>query len=213
MAPSTATGAGRRTLLNRLYATYEADPAFAHMLPHTNGVVPGDGPTEPRLVFVGEAPGANEDKHRKPFIGASGRFLEELLASVGLLRREVFITNTVKIRPTTVFDKGTQRAKASNRPPTDAEKHASIPYLRKEMGFLGNPPIVVLGKHAQSAMAPLKLIGAPLGDPGLGLKLGQWSTALGVPMLPLHHPAYGLYQQANRPLMFEMFKEVLRAPQ
>lgn len=212
MSPTMATEVGRRTRLNRLYASYAADPAFAHMLPHTSGVVPGDGPTRPRLVFVGEAPGANEDKHRKPFIGASGRFLNELLDSVGLARSEVFITNVVKIRPVTVRG-GSRRGTLANRPPTDGEKEASIPYVRKEMRILGLPPIVVLGKHAKSVLSRLPERGYNLGDPGLSMKLGVWTTALGVPMLPLHHPAYGLYQQANRPMMFEMFKQVLNAPQ
>lgn len=217
MSPTTATEVGRRTLLNRLYGAYEADPAFAHMLAHTNGVVPGDGPTRPRLVFVGEAPGGNEDKHRKPFIGASGRLLNEMLESVGLLRGEVFITNTVKIRPVNAHETtsaaGKARTMLSNRPPTDAEKAASIPYLRKEMGLLGHAPIVVLGKHARGAMGQLLRPGTPLGDPALNMKLGEWTTALGTPMLPLHHPAYGVYQERNKPMMFEMFKAVLRAPQ
>jgi len=208
MSPSLATEVGRRTLLNRLYAEYADDPAFAHMLPHTNGVVPGDGPTRPRLVFVGEAPGSHEDKQRKPFVGASGRFLDKLLASVKLSREEIFITNTVKIRPVVLRGK----VGSGNRPPTEEEKLASIPYLRREMRLLGYPPIVVLGKHAKGAMARLPERGYDLGDPALAMKLGEWNTVLGVPMLPLHHPAYGIYQQANQPMMFDMFKKVLEAP-
>ncbi len=218
---SLNTEVGRRTALNRLYDRYANDSDFAHMLAHTNGVVPGDGPTRPRLVFVGEAPGGNEDKHRKPFIGASGRLLNEMLESVGMLRSEVFITNTVKIRPVIAREQ-TRTAKArqkgtyitiSNRPPTEAEKLASVPYLRREMAYLGNAPIVILGKHARGAMGHLANPGTPLGDPSLNMKLGEWTTALGVPMLPLHHPAYGIYQEANRPMMFEMFRAVLHAPQ
>lgn len=201
---SDQTSAGRRVLLNRLYADYAADPAFAHMLTRARGVVPGDGPTDPRLLFVGEAPGSNEDKQGRPFIGASGRFLAELLASVGIARSEVFITNTVKIRPVS--------AEGRNRPPSDNEKKNSIPYLRRELALLGNPPVVVLGKHAKGAMAHISPHGTKLGDPTLNMHIGEWTTSLGVPMLPLHHPAYGLYQQANRPMMFEMFKAVLTPP-
>lgn len=205
--PNAASDVGRRTLLNRLYAAYGSDRAFAHMLASTSGVVPGDGPMFPRLVFVGEAPGSNEDKHRKPFIGASGRFLEELLTSVHLRREQVFITNLVKIRPTEKHG-----ARLANRAPTEEEKHASIPYLRKELAYLGNPPIVALGKHAKSGLARLPRASINLGDPTLGMKIGHWTMSLGVPMLPLHHPAYGIYQQANRPLMFEQFKAVLNPP-
>jgi uracil-DNA glycosylase len=214
-AVADRSSAGKRVLLNRLYAAYEADPAFAHMVPDTNGVVPGDGPTKPRLVFLGEAPGRTENKMRKPFTGASGQFLNELLASVGLRREQVFITNTVKIWPWVRHPGSNSRQKLMpqrNRPPTEEEKLASIPYLRREIELLGYPPIVVLGKHAKSAMAQLRPSGARLGDPALDLRLGEWSITLGVPMLPLHHPAYGIYQQANRPMMFEMFKAVLKPP-
>jgi uracil-DNA glycosylase family 4 len=101
-----------------------------------------------------------------------------------------------------------------NRPPTEEEKAASIPYLRRELRYLGNPPIVVLGKHAKSVMGRTLLPqGYPLGDQTLGMKVGEWTTTLGVPMLPLHHPAYGIYQQANRPMMFDMFKQVLNVPE
>lgn len=207
--------AGSRVLLNRLYAKYEADQAFAHMVPETNGVVPGEGSMRPRLVFVGEAPGRSENRARKPFIGASGQFLNELLASVGLQREHVFITNTVKIWPW-VRHPGPSIRKTPmpqrNRPPTEEEKLASIPYLRKEMNYLGNPPIVVLGKHAKSAVSRLHPSGHRLGDPSLGMRLGEWTTTLGVPMLPLHHPAYGIYQRANRPMMFDMFEAVLSPP-
>jgi DNA polymerase len=202
--------ANRRVLLNRLYGKYEHDAAFAHMLPETNGVVPGTGPTEPKLVFIGEAPGRTENRLRRPFCGASGRFLDQLMWSVGIGREDVFITNTVKIWPWT---RRTPTSPQSNRPPTEAEKLASIPYLRKEFALLGNPPIVVLGKHAKSAMAGLHPAGTRLGDPMLNMRLGEWTRTLGIPMLPLHHPAYGIYQQANRPMMFEMFKKVLEAPQ
>lgn len=196
--------AGQRVLLNRLYAAYAEDERLAHMRAGGNPVVPGDGPMRPRLLFVGEAPGRNEARLRKPFIGASGRLLEEMLASVGIQRAEVFITNTVKYRPM-AEDK-------RNRPPTEEEKLASIPYLRKEIELLGWPPIVVLGKHAKGAMAHLPPSGTTLGDQTLNMRLGEWTTALGVPMLPLHHPAYGIYQQAHKPLMFEMFKAVLSPP-
>lgn len=214
---SDRTSAGRRILLNRLYDRYAVDPSFAHMRPHVFGMVPGIGPISPRLVFVGEAPGSNEDKHGRPFIGASGQFLNELLESVGLKREEVFITNTVKYRPVVVrdvtrpYDKKPRMSK-NNRPPTEQEKLASIPYLRREMEILGMPPIVILGKHAKSAMAQLPPRGYPLGDIEDGMKLGEWTTVFGVPMLPLHHPAYGIYQQANRPMMFDMFKAVLNPP-
>lgn len=191
----------KRVSLNRLYAAYAEDPALVHLLPGSNGVVPGDGPTEPLLVFVGEAPGRQENRQRKPFVGSSGRFLDEMLASVRLPRDRVFITNAVKIWP--------HDETGHNRTPTEAELQASIPYLRKEHRILGSRPLVVLGKSALKATARLPYRNLQLGPPELGMERGEWNTALGVPMLPLYHPAYGVYQQANRPMMFDMFRKVL----
>lgn len=209
--PHLASEAGRRIELNRLYAQYAKDPNFAHMLEHTSGVVPGDGPTRPRLVFLGEAPGRNEDRAHKPFIGASGQFLNELLESVGIDRSEVFITNAVKIRPVAVVEQVNRvRVSVQNRPPTEAEKLASIPYLRLELRLLGNPPIVVLGKHARSVAQKLPTKFS-LHDGEMAI--GKWAVFDGRPMLPLHHPAYGIYQRANRPMMFRHFKAVLTPPE
>lgn len=193
MTPGTSQ-AGRRTLLRRLYRRYEQDPAFARVRAEAGGVlVPGDGPINPRLAFVGESPGAREHKLRKPFVGASGKFLGEMLASVGLTRENVFITNVVKYRP------------RNNRDPETAEVHAGIPYLRQELRLLGHPPLVMLGKHARDTLEG-ELDGWPLGK-------WMWvSWDGGFPVLPLHHPAYGLYQRANRPKMFEQFQAVVSPP-
>lgn len=193
MSPGTSQ-AGRRALLRRLYREYETDVAFSRVRLEAGGVlVPGDGPIDPRLAFVGEAPGAQESKVRKPFVGASGAFLQEMLEHVGLSREEVFITNVVKYRP------------RRNRDPETAEVHAGIPYLRRELRLLGMPPLVMLGKHARDTLTG-ELEGWPI---------GKWFWADwdgGFPVLPLHHPAYGLYQRSNRPKMFEQFRAVLEPP-
>lgn len=193
--PPGSSSAGRRLLLRRVYREYAADPALATVRAEAGGVlVPGDGPMNPRLLFVGEAPGAREASLRRPFVGASGKFLDEMLASVGLAREEVFITNVVKYRP------------RSNRDPSNAEVHAGIPYLRREHRVLGTPPMVMLGKHARDTLAG-ELTGWPI---------GKWFWVEfsdgGFPVLPLHHPAYGLYQRSNRPKMFEQFRAVLAPP-
>jgi uracil-DNA glycosylase family 4 len=186
-----------RRWLRGIYQDYAADVRFAQVRAEADGVlVKGNGPTRPRLMFVGEAPGAREASLRRPFVGASGKFLDELLASVGIDRSEVFITNVVKYRP------------RQNRNPTDAECQAGIDYLRREHVALGLPPIVMLGKHARNT-----LTGALSGHP-----VGEWiwmdrGNGRGYGLLPLHHPAYGIYQRANRPMMFEQFKAVLTPPE
>jgi DNA polymerase len=189
MTPGTSE-AGRRVLLRRLYAEYAQDPAFVAVRAEAGGVlVPGDGPILPRLMFIGEAPGAREAKLRKPFVGASGELLGELLTSVGLSREEVFITNVVKYRP------------RENRDPDLAEVVGGQRYLWAEHKLLGYPPIVALGRHAARALDVDK---NPVGVWGYNFVMG--------PVLYLRHPAYGIYQRANRPVMFEQFKAVMEPP-
>lgn len=194
MTPTMESDA--RLALRRLYRRYKYEAEVRHLHAMGNPLVPGDGPIRPRLMFVGEAPGAQEVRARKPFVGASGKFLNEMLASVGIERQEVFITNVVKFRP------------PENRDPTTAEVHAGIPYLRREHRLLGCPPIVVLGKHARRTVE----MGYRLPE-GLTIGLWFWMQADGgFPVLPLYHPAYGLYQAGNKPMMFEQFKAVLTPP-
>lgn len=193
--PPGDSEAGRRVLLRRLYAQYASDRAFATVRAEAGGVmVPGDGPVRPRLMFIGEAPGAREAKLRRPFVGASGQLLDEMLGSVGLSREDVFVTNVVKYRP------------KANRDPNDAEVHAAYPYLKAEHRILGRPPMVVLGRHARNALTG-ELAGHPIGE-----WIWMQGPVHGYPLLPLHHPAYGIYQRANRPMMFEQFRAVLEPP-
>lgn len=197
--PASATG--RRVLLRRLYAQYAEEPAFAALQQGDNPLVPGTGSLAPRLMFVGEAPGKLEQKRREPFVGASGRFLNEMLASVGLGRDNVWITNAVKYRPTD--------PRGHNRTPEPEELAAGATWLRREHVILGKPPMVMLGRHARRQVE----LGYCLR--GTDLTIGEWfwmGSLNGFPMLPLYHPAYGIYQRANRPMMFRQFKAVLSPP-
>lgn len=184
--------------LRRLYRRYSHEPAFSALQAGGNPLVPGSGPVVgARLMFVGEAPGEREQRQRRPFVGASGKFLDELLESVGISRDEVWITNSVKYRPT--------NEQGRNRPPTDQEVYAGTTWLRREHRLIGSPPIVALGKHARKTVeAGYKL--------PYGLHIGEWFWLGDTPLLPLYHPAYGIYQRSNRPLMFEQFKAVLAPP-
>ena len=192
--PPGSSEAGRRLLLNRLYRRYADDPQFARVRAEAKKVlVPGDGPMNPRLMIIGEAPGAREAQLRKPFVGASGEFLAEMMASVGLEREEVFITNVVKYRPW------------NNRDPEHDERLAGLAYLRSEHQLLGRPPMVLLGSHARKTLrGPLE-----------GHPIGHWlwmSWDGGYPLLPLHHPAFGIYKRSNRPMMMQQFRAVLHVP-
>ncbi len=98
--------------------------------------VPGEGAPDARILFVGEGPGYHEDRQGRPFVGNSGRLLEELLARIGLRRSEVFITNVVKCRP------------PGNRDPLPGEVEACFPFLRRQIEILDPWILVPLGRHA-----------------------------------------------------------------
>jgi DNA polymerase len=117
--------------------------------------VPGEGdPWGNRLVLIGEAPGRDEEKLQRPFVGAAGKNLTRLLNEIGLTREDVYITNLIKFRPMT--------AKGSNRSPTVMEQRRAVPDLRKELEILSPALVVCLGLPAAKTL---------LGDPGLKMSV------------------------------------------
>jgi uracil-DNA glycosylase len=188
-----AGNAQRLAKLQALAIGYQTDAARS-LARLRQGVqyVPGRGPLSPRYAFIGEAPGEAEDRLRRPFCGPSGRLLDELLASVGYERSEVYVTNVVKYRP------------PNNRDPLPSEKHQSVPYLRKELQLVAPMYVVTLGRHALEVM-----------DPTLRLAQvhGQWQTVAGWPwLMPLYHPAVALYRSTMRATLFEDFARLLEVP-
>ncbi|HET8709178.1 MAG TPA: uracil-DNA glycosylase, partial [Candidatus Saccharimonadales bacterium] len=102
----------------------------------------GDGSVDADIVFIGEAPGKKEDESGKPFVGAAGRFLNEMLASIGLVRDDIYITNIVKYRP------------PNNRDPLPEEKKAFLPYLQAQLEVIQPKIIVTLGRHSTNCFLP-----------------------------------------------------------
>lgn len=131
----------------------------------------GDGSPDAELVFVGEAPGKNEDEQGLPFVGAAGKFLNEMLATIGLERSDVYITNIVKYRP------------PNNRDPYPEEKIAFLPFLKKQLAVIGPKLIVTLGRHSMETLLPdlrisqchgqAKRVKVLLGDTGLDAMQGK----------------------------------------
>ena len=148
--------------------------------------VPGEGPINAKVMFVGEGPGEREDLEGRPFVGAAGKFLTELLASVGLERSSVFITNIVKCRP------------PGNRAPKQGEVEACYAYLQDQIRLVA-PRII-----------------CPLGTPAIKTVLGpeySVSQVHGRPfkrddrtVLPLYHPAAALYDGSLRSVQLEDFR-------
>jgi DNA polymerase len=147
--------------------------------------VPGEGPTDARVVFVGEAPGRDEDRVGRPFVGRAGRLLDELLGTAGLQRKDVFITNVVKCRP------------PGNRNPGMGEIKACMPYLRRQIDSI-NPEIVcLLGGIALKAL---------LGEDRVSRLHGK-IIRRDRAYLPMYHPAAAL---RNPKLRVEMVKDMQR---
>lgn len=139
--------------------------------------VPGEGPADAELMFIGEGPGFHENEQGRPFVGAAGNFLEELLASIGLSREEVFITNIVKCRP------------PGNRDPQAVEIEACSSYLERQTRSLNPKVIVTLGRFSMARFFPNTRISAIHG------KAQRIGNRLVVPM---YHPAAALHQPSLR---------------
>lgn len=135
-------------------------------------IVFGEGDPHARIVFVGEAPGAEEDKQGKPFVGRAGHLLSELLAGIGLSREDVFIANVLKCRP------------PNNRDPEPREIESCSPYLLTQLSLIAPDIIVCLGRHAASTLLGTD---APMRD--LRGRTLPWQ---GMQVLVTYHPAYYL---------------------
>ena len=145
--------------------------------------VPGEGSPRAQILFVGEAPGAREDLAGRPFVGASGRLLDGLLASIGLRREEVFILNTVKCRP------------PENRNPQKSEISACAPFLTRQIQALQPRVIATLGTHALAVFAPNARIAEVHGRPYAQTEGSQHAGAV---LFPLYHPAAALHNGSMR---------------
>jgi uracil-DNA glycosylase family 4 len=135
--------------------------------------VPGEGPENARIMFVGEGPGFHEDQQGRPFVGAAGHFLEELLASISLTRQDVFIANVVKCRP------------PNNRDPQPDELLACRPYLDQQIALIKPQMIVTLGRFSMQIAFKDVSISQVHGVPK---KIGD------IVYLPVFHPAAALHQ-------------------
>jgi uracil-DNA glycosylase len=150
--------------------------------------VPGEGPTHAEIMFIGEAPGAREDKLGRPFVGASGKFLDELLEQAGVTRAEVWITNVVKCRP------------PGNRDPQLVEiETCTTNYLDNQIKIVNPSIIVTLGRHSMSRFIP---------DAKITQIHGQMQKVGKRFVIPMFHPAAALHQSRFKPMLLEDFAKL-----
>jgi DNA polymerase len=144
-------------------------------------VVFGVGNMDAALMFVGEAPGAEEDEQGEPFVGAAGQLLTKIISATGLSRAEVYIANILKCRP------DMPAGSAGNRKPEPAEMQTCIPYLHAQIDLIKPKVLVALGGTAMEGL---------LNKTGITKLRGQWHEYRGIPLMPTYHPAYLLRNQA-----------------
>lgn len=150
----------------------------------------GDGSANAQIVFVGEAPGKKEDEQGLPFVGAAGKFLNEMLDKIGLKRSDIYITNIVKYRP------------PNNRDPLPDEKSAFLPYLKKQLDVIKPKLVVTLGRHSMEVLLPEGL--------SISKVHGQPKRYNKQVYLPLFHPAAALYNGGLRETLIQDFMKIPR---
>lgn len=155
-------------------------------------VVPGEGSENAEIMFIGEGPGENEDKQGRPFVGAAGKFLDELITIIGKKREEVFIANILKCRP------------PGNRDPLPEEVEACWPWLVEQIKTIKPKLIVLLGRHAMERFLPGQKISKIRGQ-----ALRREVPEIGKQVFyAMYHPAAALYQGSLREVLISDFKKI-----
>ena len=155
-----------------------------------HNVVPGQGCQSPEIMFVGEAPGADEDEQGLAFIGRAGKLLTKMIGAMGFSRDEVFIGNILKCRP------------PGNRTPTPQEMEVCMPYLKAQIAVLQPKVIVALGGTAAKGLLNT--------ESGISKLRGIWTTFEDIDLMPTYHPAYLLYNPSAKRDVWEDLQAVLK---
>lgn len=178
---------GKQAKLDALKAKILSDKVCPDLAITATQLVFGEGNPDANIVFIGEAPGKNEDIQGVPFIGAAGKFLSEMLAMIDLKREDIYITNIVKYRP------------PNNRDPLPDEKEAFLPYLQDQLDIIQPVIVVTLGRHSMNCFLP---------DLQISKVHGQPKRYKGQVYLPLFHPAAALYNGAMRQTVIDDFCKI-----
>jgi len=180
--PITSSSPQKSAAFSELQKRALACVKCPHLASSRKNVVFGVGSIDAQLMFVGEAPGADEDEQGEPFVGRAGQLLTKIIQATGLSRADVYIANILKCRP------DTPGQSAGNRKPTPDEMATCIPYLHEQIDLIRPKVIVALGATAVDG-----LLGKTIGITKLR---GNWQTYRGTPLMPTYHPAYLLRNQA-----------------
>lgn len=195
----------RQRELDEVLARYERDAPHQHFPTDHHKIVFGEGDSCARLMFIGEAPGADEDRIGRPFVGRAGQLLDKMIAGMGLQREEVYICNVLKVRP------------PNNATPTPEQAELCSAYLYDQIRIIGPEAIVTLGRPATQLLLGTRQ--------GINELRGRWTSfppAEGlvrpegfdhpIPVMPTYHPAFLLRQMTpeNRRKVWEDLKLVMK---
>jgi DNA polymerase len=174
-SPSDITGLGSLAELENVLHTCER----CKLSKGRKNVVFGEGPPDARIVFVGEAPGGEEDVTGRPFVGKAGKLLTDIIRAMGLTRKEVYICNVAKCHP------------PRNRDPEPDEIETCLPFLKAQISLIRPEIICTLGRIPAQNLIDTEF--------RITRERGQWRSFMGIPVMPTYHPAYLLrYPQAKR---------------
>ncbi len=192
---------GQHAQLDALKAKYELDAPHQHFNTQFQNIVFGEGDSDAQLMFIGEAPGADEDASGRPFVGRAGQLLENMIKAMGLTRETVYIANVLKTRP------------PNNATPTGREAELCAPYLMEQIRIVSPKVIVTLGLPASHVLLGIS-------SPMRSMR-GNWHTLParwiedgipGVEVMPTYHPAYLLrsYTEDNRRKVWSDLTQVVQ---
>lgn len=188
----------KKALLEQIAADIRSENVCPDLAKGAHSLVMGDGNADADIIFIGEAPGKNEDEQGLPFVGAAGKFLNEMLAAADMDRSDVFITNIVKYRP------------PNNRDPLPEEKQAFWPYLARQLEIIDPKAIVTLGRHSMEFFLPDARISQIHGHAVRKKVKYHDGKEYEWLIIPLYHPAAALYNGSMRQTLIDDF---LRVPQ
>ncbi len=188
--------ASKQDLLDEVRQKILAANITPDLAAQAQNLVMGDGNPNADIIFIGEAPGKNEDELGLPFVGAAGKFLNEMLAAAGMDRSDVYITNIVKYRP------------PNNRDPLPEEKQAFWPYLARQLEIIDPKAIVTLGRHSMEFFLPDAKISEVHGHAVRKHVRYHDNTEHEWLIVPLYHPAAALYNGGLRQTLIDDFLNV-----
>lgn len=186
----TPTAESRDSALAAVAARANACTKCSELARCRTNVVFGTGNPRAELMFIGEAPGADEDAQGEPFVGRAGQLLTKIIQAMGFARHEVYIANVLKCRP------------PDNRVPDPAEVANCLPYLIEQIELIQPKAMVALGATAVKALLDVQL--------GITKMRGTWYSFRGIPIMPTFHPAYLLRNPPAKREVWQDMQEVVR---